>query len=83
MTTSSPAWLTLLRTYKKPTLPFVIEALRHRARTLDPMGDGFDLTASLVGKMLASRLPEQDAVIYDEKCGELRVPDAPVARAAI
>jgi hypothetical protein len=54
--------------------------LRHRAHTLDPMGDGFDLTASLVGEMLASRLPEREAVIYDEKCGELRVPDTQVAR---
>jgi hypothetical protein len=33
MTTSTPAWHTLLRNYKKkPTLLFVIEALRHHAQ---------------------------------------------------
>ena len=73
--TTPPTWLTLLRNYRKrPTLPFIIGALRHYAHALDVEGNGFDQTGSLFDEMVTYPLAEAEKLIYVEICSELRVP---------
>ena len=76
MKMESPAWARLIRNYKrKPTLPFLIGALRDHAGILDPDGSGFEQSLWLLQQMATQRVSEeQRLMVYIELCGQLRVP---------
>jgi hypothetical protein len=72
----SPAWVRLLRYYQwRPTLPFIVGALREHALTLDAGGDGFEQVLTLLQEMASHRISEeQRLVVYIQLCGQLKVP---------
>ncbi len=76
MRVDPPAWARLLRNYKrKPTLPFIIGALRDFAGVLDPQGDSFEQVQELLEEMASYHLSEDNRqIIYIQRCGQLAVP---------
>jgi len=76
MNGATPAWFRLLRNYtKRPTLPFIIGALRECANVISREGDAFEQTSTLMNEMAKYRTAEDwPWVIHVEYCGMLEVP---------